>query len=138
MLSAASIRTAAHPMLLLGMAPDTTGVVPILLQILFILGILGGLTLLLFIWAIYWRNPRRHRSRSRHRRSRHSTSSPPAATPHSDPPAADEDEGDDDDAPSTGHHRRRRRRRQHRPRNPSLSETGGLPPTRSEEAGPTQ
>jgi len=32
-----------------------------------------------------------------------------------------------------GHRRRRRRRRRdHRPRNPTLSETGGLPPTRSE------
>ncbi len=30
------------------------------------------------------------------------------------------------------HHRRRRRRRSHRPRNPTLAETGGLPPVRSE------
>jgi hypothetical protein len=28
--------------------------------------------------------------------------------------------------------RRRRRRREHRPRNPTLAETGGLPPIRTE------
>ncbi len=35
-------------------------------------------------------------------------------------------------------HRRRRRRRQHRSRNPTLSETGGLPPERPGETPPPQ
>ena len=31
------------------------------------------------------------------------------------------------------YHRRRRRRREHRPRNPTLAETGGLPPVRHDK-----
>lgn len=39
------------------------------------------------------------------------------------------------DGAESGHHRRkwRRRRREHRPRNPTLAETGGLPPIRQQE-----
>lgn len=33
---------------------------------------------------------------------------------------------------SSGRKRRRKRRREHRPRNPTLAETGGLPPPRNE------
>ena len=33
-------------------------------------------------------------------------------------------------------HKRRRRRREHRPRNPTLAETGGLPPLRGTEPPP--
>lgn len=35
-------------------------------------------------------------------------------------------------------HQRRRRRREHRPRNPTLSETGGLPPVRGADEPPPQ
>lgn len=34
-----------------------------------------------------------------------------------------------------GSHRRRRRRRKERPRNPTLAETGGLPPPRTDASG---
>lgn len=36
------------------------------------------------------------------------------------------------------HARKRRRRREHRKRNPTLAETGGLPPIRSEAAPPAE
>jgi hypothetical protein len=63
-----------------------------------------------------------------------------------DSPEVEEDEEEDDDAEGEGHsghhgdghHGKRRykyrvRRRTHRSRNPTLSETGGLPPVRTEE-----
>jgi hypothetical protein len=37
---------------------------------------------------------------------------------------------------SDGRQRKRRRRRAHRPRNPSLQQTGGLPPPRAEDEAP--
>jgi hypothetical protein len=40
------------------------------------------------------------------------------------------DAGDDPDLPVPQRRKRRRRRRDHRPRNPTLAETGGLPPIR--------
>jgi len=43
-----------------------------------------------------------------------------------------------DDAPSSGRRRRRRPRREHRPTNPTLAETGGLPPAKSEAARKTE
>lgn len=53
-------------------------------------------------------------------------------------PVVAEDEGEDDDADGTvngsqphQHRRKRRPRRNHRPRNPTLAETGGLPPERT-------
>lgn len=37
-----------------------------------------------------------------------------------------------EDEPSSGRRRRRHRRREHRPTNPTLAETGGLPPPKSD------
>ena len=45
---------------------------------------------------------------------------------------ADSREGQGAGSESQGRRRRRRRRREHRPRNPTLAETGGLPPPRGE------
>ena len=42
----------------------------------------------------------------------------------------DDEAGQDDKPPETRH---RRRRREHRSRNPTLAETGGLPPIRGEK-----
>ena len=56
------------------------------------------------------------------------------------PRVANLDDDDDDDGASANQRKRkrRRRRREHRPRNPTLAQTGGLPPVRSENsAGPT-
>lgn len=62
------------------------------------------------------------------RKKRHSHSSSPAILA-----ARDKDE---DDGHSRHRKRRRKRRRDHRPRNPTLAETGGLPQPRSPEAPP--
>jgi len=70
----------------------------------------------ILLWAIYVRKPRRrHHSR---RRSHHSSSANRGA----------------DEAASQSPKRRkwRRPRRDHRPRNPTLAETGGLPPVRDQ------
>jgi len=70
--------------------------------------------LLIVLWAIFLRKPRRRQSGEKHRR-------------HHSPARPNSDEG------SGGRRRKwRRRRREHRPRNPTLAETGGLPPIRTE------
>lgn len=46
--------------------------------------------------------------------------------------------GDDSDDSSSSRRRRRRKRRDGRPRNPTLAETGGLPPIRTEDVPPPQ
>jgi hypothetical protein len=73
----------------------------------------------LFLWAAAAR--KRHRRRSTpHRPDYHHHSSEPAS------------EGGEGEARHSHYRRRRRRRREHRPRNPTLAETGGLPPIRSD------
>jgi hypothetical protein len=42
----------------------------------------------------------------------------------------------DDDEEGSGRRRRRKRRRPHRPRNPTLQDTGGLPPPRPDDELP--
>lgn len=73
--------------------------------------------------------------RTRHRKHRHRDDREEGG-PRDD---ADEQHADDaaaDESDDQGQHgekkRRQRRRREHRPRNPTLSETGGLPPIRTE------
>jgi len=87
-------------------------------DILLILGVGFVLFLILVVWAKYFRKkPRRHHS-------------------HSGPVNSQAfQEAEDDHA--EGHRRRhKRRRRDHRPRNPTLAETGGLPPPRPEDELP--
>src|SRR6266446_10743153 len=69
------------------------------------------------IWAVYFRKPRRRRHH--HHRAQ-------ASTHEATGPEAEED------PLSPKLRRTRRRRREHRPRNPTLAETGGLPPARTE------
>jgi hypothetical protein len=87
-------------------------------DILLIVGAILVLSLILVFWA---RNITRRKRHRRHSSSRAETS---PATPQ--------------DAVSGGrehrHHRRRRQRRDHRGRNPTLDETGGLPPLRNESS----
>jgi len=84
-----------------------------------IMGVIFLLLILLLFWARYLR-----------KRSRH----------HSNPRVSYrviEGVGAGSEAGSHHHHRRHRRhRRNHRPRNPTLSETGGLPPPRPEDQPP--
>jgi hypothetical protein len=85
-------------------------------------GALAVLTLILLAWAAFVRKRKRTQSTGRSRRHSHSPS-----------PSVVETENLDE----SRHPRRkwRRRRREHRPRNPTLAETGGLPPIRPEEPG---
>ena len=78
-------------------------------------GAIAALVLVLFAWALFIRERRRQEPRYHY--------------PH--PPTPGDSRSDEGSRP----HRRkwRRRRREHRPRNPTLAETGGLPPVRSGE-----
>ena len=87
-------------------------------QSLIIFGAIGLVILLIVIWAIFLRK------QSRRRRSHHHFSE----TVHSPRTSAAEDVP----PPPETHHKRKRRRRKHRSRNPTLAETGGLPPVRPE------
>jgi len=96
---------------------------PSMRERLLILGALGLVTLLIAGWAVFIRK-RRRRRREHHRW--HHPSSSSAAT-------AQTAEAEDASAPREKRRRRRRTGRRHRPRNPTLAETGGLPPIRPED-----
>ena len=88
-----------------------------------LLGILASslLALMLFIWAYLRFQKKRQKAEARDfgRLTSQSTSRSSS--------------DDDDESPKR---KRRRRRRAHRPRNPSLQQTGGLPPPRPEDQPP--
>ncbi len=89
-------------------------------EALVISGSLVMVIFLILLWVIFVRKPSR---RHHHRHRRYPA---PAQAQVQAIAAADA-------APVPSKRRRwRRRRREHRPRNPTLSETGGLPPFRSE------
>jgi len=95
--------------------------VPGLTNDMFVVLATGGILLiLLLVWARFLRKkPHAH----------------PSSAQSSAPEFAEGEGGQ----PSHAHHhrhRRRRRRREHRSRNPTLAETGGLPPPRSESQAP--
>lgn len=102
---------------------DISGADYVLKDILMILGILIVLSFLLFFLTSLLRSRRRSR---RHRHRHH----------HHDPSLSEDEIRVAESVPSgEDSHRRRRkfrkRKRDHRPRNPTLSEAGGLPPRRS-------
>jgi hypothetical protein len=90
-------------------------------QTLIIIAAIGLAVAWVVVWVVFLRKP--HRRHHRHSHGRHASHAPAreAAAASSD-----------DDS---SHHRRRvrvrRPRRNHRPRNPTLAETGGLPPVRT-------
>ena len=90
-------------------------------DMLVVLGVGGLLLIMLLIWALFLRKKPRSHSHSRHRSAIHIEES---------------SESDSDHARHHHRHRRKRRRREHRTRNPTLAETGGLPPPRSEPQPP--
>ncbi len=94
---------------------------------LIVIGASSAVGLLLLVWAgLYIKKRRRHRRHSHHHQST-STAEEALAAAQRGAPAAE-----------THHrHHRRKRRREHRPRNPTLAETGGLPPVRHEEEPPS-
>lgn len=93
-------------------------------ELLAMLGAVALVTLILVIWAVYFRkSPRRQSHHHWHHHSHDSTSSAGSQN---------QNDADSDASAETRHRRKRKRRREHRPRNPTLAETGGLPPIRSE------
>jgi hypothetical protein len=99
-------------------------------EILILLGVLFLLSVALTVWVLKGRTPGgSSRRRSRHRSHRHSKPEVPTTEARA---AEDEDDG-------KGRRRRHRRKRggDHRPRNPTLAETGGLPPVRPEGQPPS-
>jgi len=90
---------------------------------LMVFGALFLVISLVFFWAVFIRKPRRKRKHHYHYPSAKSQQG--AAEGNSS-----------DEAPAK--RKWRRRRRDHRPRNPTLSETGGLPPIRPDgSSGPS-
>lgn len=95
-----------------------------------------GLVLLgvLTLWVKARRSHRHHRH---HRHQHRPAESRPAEAPVvASKEAVAAAEADPDPDPDAHRHRRRKRRRDHRPRNPTLAETGGLPPPRPEGQAP--
>ncbi len=86
-------------------------------EVLLLLGAVLLLVLVFVVWAMFIR--KRKKDLSDWRLQKHHHHSPPENS-------ANEGSGE------PHHRRRRRRRREHRPRNPTLAETGGLPPIRHE------
>lgn len=109
--------------------PAVPGISRDALTILVVCAALGVLLLLLVYW---WWQARRHHRRHRHHHHHHRHHAQSSPTP-----APENAEGPTEDSPA-GEHRphRRRRRRSHRGRNPTLAETGGLPPPRPEGQPP--
>jgi hypothetical protein len=97
-------------------------------DLLIVLGAGVGVLVLLIIWAVYLRRRSRHHSSHHSSHHRHHHRSEPAPTEA----AASEEE-----TTPHHHHRQRRQKREHRGRNPTLAETGGLPPPRPEGTPPT-
>lgn len=86
-------------------------------DILLLCAAVALVTMIALIWAVYFRKRRRHHHHHEH---------------HSPAASAVTASGQASNVQSSTHRRRRRRRRPHRPRNPTLAETGGLPPVRPE------
>ena len=99
-------------------------------ETLVILVVLFFLSLALSGWALASRSKRRH---SRHRREGESSS---RSSESSKPSGASRSSEGNGSAAESGHHRRHRHRREDRPRNPTLAETGGLPPIRGDDVAP--
>jgi ABC-type nickel/cobalt efflux system permease component RcnA len=95
-------------------------------EILITLGAVALVTLLALMWALAFR--KRRRRHNRHHSHRHNHAQQRTTTP---PPVAEDEEENLAEAGTDRHRRRHRRRRDHRPRNPTLAETGGLPPLRT-------
>jgi hypothetical protein len=90
---------------------------------LVVLSATGLLTVALVVLVVLLKKKRRRRREHHHSHHHHS------------PPAEVAEASTEEDATASPEKRRRRRRsrRPHRPRNPTLAETGGLPPIRQEE-----
>jgi ABC-type nickel/cobalt efflux system permease component RcnA len=103
-------------------------------QGLIVLGAIAVVLLLGLTWVLLIQRSRKARHSHRHHHHHHDRPQQFGKDPASANEEEEEEEdsdGEDDDEPHKK--RRRRRRREHRPRNPTLAETGGLPPVRTED-----
>jgi hypothetical protein len=87
-------------------------------QSLLVLGSIVIVSLVVLLWAAFVRRPRSRRHSHHH---------------HQSPPLADSYPGKAAVSGNGPPDSRLRRRHRHRPRNPTLAETGGLPPVRPPE-----
>ena len=94
-----------------------------LYEVLVVFGALAGAVIIAVIWAILYSQ----RQRKKHRHHHHH---------HSQGAATDNASQGTGTREHKGRRQRRRRRRPHRPMNPTLSQTGGLPPLRDEDTPP--
>ena len=98
------------------------GLSPATKECLIVLGAIALITLPVVLWVKYFRKMRRRQHKHQHRHYHsHETNTT----------AAEEIEGDTEEPRKR--RKWRRPRREHRPRNPTLAETGGLPPVRTGE-----
>ena len=93
--------------------------VPWVKESLILIGAISVVIAILFIWAVYFRKRGRRRKHHHH----HSEPQRTVLPPREEHPAP----------VKHGRGRSRRSRREHRPRNPTLAETRGLPPVRDEQ-----
>ena len=100
----------------------------VFMNVMLILGTGLVLALILLLWARY------HVRNRKRRHLRHERKAAPAPSVPLNQGPADEEPGAEGHHHHHHHHyhRRRRHRRNHRPRNPTLGETGGLPPPKNE------
>lgn len=101
---------------------DAPKISPALWDLLLIAGITGALALIIFAVVGATRRSRKLRSRSR---------KGPEILKNTDEHLREQEERANDAGS-----RKKRRRRDHRPRNPTLAEAGGLPPEREPGAAP--
>jgi hypothetical protein len=94
-------------------------------DILIIIGATALVTVLALIWAVTFKKRRRHHSHHHHHHHHHHSHERSESTAEMTPEEEPVIES------SSRRRRRRNRRREHRPRNPTLAETGGLPPLRT-------
>ena len=88
---------------------------------LIVFGAMAAVILAVLVWAVFFRKRRRRRIRVSHSHSGHDSGGFSAPLP-----------GQSANVANRRHHHRRKRRREHRPRNPTLAETSGLPPLRTD------
>ena len=130
----------AQPFLLLAQAvqplspkPLGSGANQIFGDLFWVIAAALGVGLILLIWAKYLR-------RSNRKNRRHSrpgiVSNSLKTLPATDTETEAEDDSEEESGEGSERRRRRRRKRGHRPRNPTLAETGGLPPVRPPESRP--
>ena len=98
---------------------------------LIVLAAIGVLVVCIVGLVVYFSKPRRRHHRHRHHHHRHHHERQEEQQPSPDS-ASDSTADTGEEEPSRRHRRKwRRRRREHRPLNPTLAETGGLPPVRT-------